>query len=646
MTPSQPPSQPRLGLASFAATAVALLVLAGPSVGVRDAGELSAAAFSVDVPHPTGFAADMVLLRAAMLVPAGDAAFRGNIATALLMALAASLSTRLTYALAGSLAPRARAALALLPPVLLVTSRTVLRAGTAVEVYALSLSASLAALALVTAPPSWTEAARTRVAALLLGATLAMHTGVRPAALVAMVALVAGGPAPRLAPRRWLSWAGCVFAGALAVVYLPAAARRGGPIDWGDPRDLPRLVSHLTAARIRAAFAHRILVPWRVPDDLERVGRVLGEDLGPFALALATGGALLAARDPRARWIALVTVADVAYAALINPMGVTDRQTLFVAEAGMAVLAAFATARLATWALARARIATAPVRAGGLAVALAAGLAALALVRADGAYAARADGWSATEILGGAGALGEVPPRAVVLCESDDLCGGALYAQLVEGERPDVLVLPRQHLADPSTWRRVRPALLAAPLPAVEQGHDLRVARLRALVATFAPRVRWEQGEILDERLARVSLGTGETPVLAVTAGPVRDDDARAWSWLAPRTPRGIGARRLAATVLFSAGRRVASRDLALAVPLWERAIAIDPEHAAAYTNLGVVRARAGDLPGAIRLTERALSLDPDRLTAWRNLAEYRAALGDTAGASHAMREYARRGDR
>ena len=43
----------------------------------------------------------------------------------------------------------------------------------------------------------------------------------------------------------------------------------------------------------------------------------------------------------------------------------------------------------------------------------------------------------------------------MVLCASDDLCGGALYAQHVEGERPDVTVLPRQHLAHPWTWRRI-----------------------------------------------------------------------------------------------------------------------------------------------------------------------------------------------
>jgi hypothetical protein len=714
--------KPSFGLLAFALAAALLLLLAGPSVGVRDAGELSAAAFAVDVPHPTGFAADMVLLRLAMLLPVGDIAFRANVATALWMALAAALTARLAYALASSVPPRPRAALALLAPTILLASRTVLRAGTAVEVYALSLSVSLGALALVFAPPqSLSPAARTRCAALLLGTTLLVHTGARPAVLVALGLLVAqvarsGGvawilrptpgaasarranrlspprssraqtsvtqtsppaflattarpspfmergtsgtrstsegvrsepastPGPRFPMRRLAAWALCGLTGALAVLYLPLAARRQGPIDWGDPRDLPALLAHLSAARIRSAYADRILVPWRAPEDFARVAGVLYEDVGPVVLLLGLLGAAMALRERRVRWLALVALGDVLYATLINPMGVGDRQTLFVAEAGLAVLAAYALATALSWARTRR-----PARSGALealATALAVGAMALTVVRSDGAYAARADGWASTEILGGAGALGALPARSLVLCESDDLCGGALYAQIVEGERPDVTVLPRQHLADPSTWRRVRASVLGAPVPAPVDGGDLRVARLRALLASFGPRVRWEPGETLDERLARITPGTAESPVLAALGTPVLEVEQHTADWLAPRLSDGVGARMLAASVLSGAGRRVAGTDMARAVTLWEQALAFDPERSSLYTNLAVARARAGDLSAAVALTEHAVTLDPDRLVAWRNLAEFRTARGDHDGAAEARREYQRRGGR
>lgn len=632
---------------AFAVAAAAFAMMAGPTVGVRDAGELSAAAFCVDVPHPTGFALDMALLRAAMLVPLGDVAFRANLVSALAMSLAAALAARLAYLLARPLPEPARSAAAMLPLAAMLTSRTVMRAGSAVEVYGTSLALALSALLLVVATPEAPatdlgHGTRRRAAALMTGMTLVVHTGARPAVLVALGVLVLRTPAPRLAVRRLFAAGACALIGASLVLYLPLAAARGGPIDWGDPRTPRALWAHLSAARIRQAFAHRILVAWRVPEDLARVASVLYEDLGPALLGLASAGLVLAARDRRARWVALVALGDVAYATLINPMGVADRQVLFIAEAGAFVLAVFALARAGAWMTAKGSEVGAR-RAGSIVVFVALACAALALWRADWAYAARADGWTASEVLGGAGALGEVPARALVLCESDDLCGVSLYAQLVEGERPDVVVLPRQHLADAPTWRRLRPEALGAVPPEPAASTDLRVARLRALLARFGPRVRWEPGEIADERLARVTLGSAETPVLAAPGAPLGPTDFEADRWLAARLAPGVGARTVAGGVLFNVGRRLAMVDLRRAESAWRSALALDPDHAPSRTNLGVVLARRGDLRGALRLTEDALRLDPDRLTAWRNLAEYARALGDSARADEAQREIQRR---
>lgn len=614
---------------------------AAPSVAYRDAGELTAAAFLLDVAHPTGFPVDVLLVRLAMLAPIGDVAFRANLAVGALMALACGCASALAHRLLPALAPPARLALSALPAAALMASSTVLRAATAMEVYAGSLLVTLAALTLTEGRAP--VAARRRLAGLALGLTLAMHVTTRAAALLA-VALTAW-PAWRSA--RWPDRARTLapvaalgLVGALVVTYLPLASRRDGPIDWGDPETLARCFDHLTARTIRAAYAHRILVPWRLPEDLATAARTLVEDLGAPLALLSVAGALAAARR-RAAWPVLaVTLLDLAYAVAVNPMGTIDRQTLFVTEAGAAILAALALGVLLER-LARRRAMELPLAAA------AAALTVVTLARRDARWAGAADGWAAGEVLGGAGALGAAPGRAVVLCASDDACGGAMYAQWAEGERPDVTVMPQSFLGDPATWRRleVRRSLLRPPADAVA-GAALDARRLRWLLAHAAGRLRWE-GDGRDA--PGIVLTPGETPVFARVAadeGSAADAavDRDAAAWVRARAPgEGVGARRVGAMVLFAAGVREARGDVARGVPLWRAALAEWPEHAAAWTNLGLVAARAGHLAEAVAMTRRALDLQPERPRAWRNLADYLAATGDPEGAAEARREAARR---
>lgn len=609
---------------------------AAPSVAYRDAGELTAASFLLDVAHPTGFPVDVLLVRLAMLVPIGDVAFRANLAVGALMALACGCAAELAHRLVAG-PPPLRLALSALCSAALMASSTVLRAATAMEVYAGSLLLTLAALALTEGDMALPQ--RRRLAGLALGLSLAMHVTARPAALlaVALTAWPSWRGAPWTARARSLApVAALALVGALVVAYLPLASRRDGPIDWGDPQTLRGWVDHLTARTIRSTFAGRILVPWRLPEDLSTAGYTLLEDLGAPLVLLSLAGALVAVRR-RAAWPVLaVTALDLAYSVAVNPMGTIDRQTLFVAEAGMAVLCALALGALverlgARWA-------------AGSTV-LAAALALVLLARRDARWAGAADRWAAAEVLGGAGALGAVPVRAVVLCGSDDGCGGAMFAQWVEGERPDVTVLPQSSLADPSTWRRLEAhRSLLRRGEADRGGAPIEVVRLRWLLERAGRRARWE-GD--GRRVPWLPLSPGETPVFARVGATAEADatvDREAPRWLLPRIAgEGVGARRIGAMVLFAAGVREATVAVDRGAPLWRAALAVWPEHAAAWSNLGLAEARAGNLSSAVLMTRRALDLQPDRPQTWRNLAEYLDASGDRAGAAEARREAARR---
>ena len=611
---------------------------AAPSVTYRDSGELTAASFLLDVPHPTGFPVDMALVRLAMLVPIGDVAFRANLAVGGLMALACGCASVLAFRLTPSLPSPTRLALSCVTAAALMASSTVLRAATVMEVYAGSLLVTLAALTLTGGGAPL--AARRRLSGLSLGLALATHTTARPAALVvtALTSWTALRGARTSTRVRVLAAVGALaVVGALVVLYLPLSSLRDGPIDWGDPQTLGRLRDHLSARSIREAYLHRILVPWRFTEDLAAAARTLVEDLGaPFAL-LSVAGMLVAARRREAWPVLAVTLVDLVYAVTVNPMGTPDRQTLFVTEAGMAVLGALALGALIE-------------RVGGrvrweLPVAAVLAVAAGTLARCDRRWAGSADRWAAAEVLGGAGALGTVPARAVVLCSSDDTCGGAMFAQWVEGERPDVTVLPPRFLGDPSTWRRLteRRSLLRPPQGTPPRG-SVDEWRLRWLIARARDRVRWE-GDGLD--VPWLTLSPGETPLLARVGAAEPADasvDRDAAAWVLPRVPGdGVGARSIGAMVLFAAGVREARLDLSRGVPLWRAALRVSPEHAGAWRNLAVFEARSGHLAEAVAMTRRALDLQPDRPRAWRNLADYLAASGDRAGAEEARFEAARR---
>src|SRR5438067_64490 len=72
-----------LGLVVFVAAFALFVVAAAPGLYLRDAGELSTAAFTLGVAHETGFALWCLLGKAATLVPLGEVATRVTLLSAL-----------------------------------------------------------------------------------------------------------------------------------------------------------------------------------------------------------------------------------------------------------------------------------------------------------------------------------------------------------------------------------------------------------------------------------------------------------------------------------------------------------------------------------------------------------------------------------
>jgi hypothetical protein len=580
-------------------------LLAAPGLTWLDAGELGASAWELGVAHPPGFPVFALLHKLVMLLlPFGDAAFRGNLASGLVGAAALGVTAAAARAFgAGALAAAGGALLAGASGVFLLHSLTI-------EVYT--------GAALFTAGLLWAWArlrsggdARLAVAiAFGVGLAAGQHAELR------LFAVLLALPALRAARgRARIAGAVCVagLVGALCVLYLPLRSATHPWRDWGHPATASALWAHWTGARIRAAFAGQFgSLSWTAVRTFAGQWAAGAPVLGMLGL----GGCVAAARRPGGWLVPAVWAVDALYSTALNPMGLADLQ-----NGVPGVIAAGVAAALALdWGLRRL-----PGRLGWAPPAIAvAGAAALTLP--DGARA----GDRGEPALVRA-ALDEAPPETVAFVASDDFAAGLAWAQVVEGARPDVAVVVRQHAWDASSIEPVRrrvPAGLAGWAPGAT------LADFAVLRDGRRP-VRWEWAS--DEDAAARPRGLG--PVFPLFAPGATDDDgferriAALLEALGPAALDPPDARRAFGRLLQDLGRwRLQARDAARAVVALQAATALDADSAEAWNNLGTARSAAGDLAGAVAATERALALAPER-TARLNLARYDLGLNDDAAA-------------
>jgi tetratricopeptide (TPR) repeat protein len=588
---------PRLvGLAAFAA----YVWFAAPGPYWMDSQELAAAAVRLGVPHPTGFPLFCVVGKLASLLPLGELAVRVHWLTAAFAALTLAQVARLVLELAGE--DGSSAVGAALAAIALGAGSTFFRAATATEVYAPTALAVVVALRLLLAllrQPS----ARVGVSlGLLVGvAGIGLHSSFR--LLVGPVALLMIGYTWR---RRWLRGAvllGCVGAlGMLAYLPLRSASGRVAALDWGHPSSLGAIWDHVTAARIRAAYGDRMLAGARLDDAVTFAGQ-LEADLGVLFLLAALLG--IAALWPRARAFTVIVVAfviaDAAYAVVLNPMGIAERQNGVPLSVGVALLAgvgiALAGRRLGgtlggpfvTLTLGVA-LAVQPVLAGGAAK--------LAVAMSDAPR-----GWSEA-------ALAQTPTGGIVLAHNDSLAAGLLWLAQVERARPDAAALVRQHLWD----RRRNRAVLAAIGVA---GDDP--------LASGRP-IRWELGE--DRAPGPVA---PDVPVGSLRGPPgvAATTEARLGALFAGRALDDPPARREGARAYVNLGVLYAmAHQPARAAAAAERALALDPRSGLAAANAALYRLQAGDAALARAHAELALARDPARATPWTVLGILEARSG------------------
>jgi hypothetical protein len=253
-----------------------------PSISWGDSPELTAAAYQLGIPHPTGYPLYMLLAHAAIhLLPFGDVAHRVNLFSALCAAGAVGvmhrLATHLTRSLVGGWA--AALTLALAP---LFWSQAVIA-----EVYPL---AALLTLSLFLQVLLWDQTGDLRHlkwAAFLTGLNLAHHLTISLLA-PGLILFALTSRHRREGLRRLPQLVGLMLLPLLLYLYLPIRAREDPWINWGDTQTFPALLYHATGRFYKAMM---FATP---PEEVMRRARELPslglQNLGWPGLLLALGG--------------------------------------------------------------------------------------------------------------------------------------------------------------------------------------------------------------------------------------------------------------------------------------------------------------------------------------------------------------------
>lgn len=279
-----------------------------------DGGDLLAAALTRGVPHPPGYPAYQLLLRAAIALYPGEPARAGNWLSALCVAAAAGLLADLARrtlaawgrsADGGILPSPTLAASALVAGLAWAAAPAVWGQATITEVYGLQALMFMALLWLLWRWREGVDRGETSgrwlgLAGLLFGLGLGNHLSLALVAPGALVWLWAGGARP----RDLLLPAALMVAGLSVYAYLPLVAAGNPPVNWGDPRTPARFIWTASGWLYRGMVFGLPLAQW--PGRLAALAGELFRQYGIWGALLALAGLWEMDRRGHAWWRATV----------------------------------------------------------------------------------------------------------------------------------------------------------------------------------------------------------------------------------------------------------------------------------------------------------------------------------------------------
>ena len=386
-----------------------------------DAGELTAAGYELGIAHPPGFPIFSILCHGFFdFLPMGSLAFRGNIASSCLAALTFTLIFRSHPDLGGH-----RKLLWTFGLLAAITPLYCFHALT-VEVYS---GAGLFVVMLVISLVRYLDSQDLRwlwTLSVLIGlGSFGHHPLLRLVSLVLMPFVIFS---TRI---RYQLIAGMIVisSGLGATMFLYLRAQKNLWRDWGSPHNLPNLIDHILGTRIRQAYAEQM---GAFNDEIAR--DFLEQLLWSHGAIVALGALAACFTIGRRRtqiWLILLML-EIGYGIFINPMGIRDYQVGWLSViCAFALIVEFSNIFVGP----RKRIKKLLIGCGVI-------LLVLGVLKSPFEDANSSSHWREAVKR----TFTQLPPETLVFTASDGASATAAYLQVVEGARPDVAVMVRQHL--------------------------------------------------------------------------------------------------------------------------------------------------------------------------------------------------------
>jgi hypothetical protein len=440
-------------LAAVGAFAVYVATLA-PGVTFEDSGELIAAAFVAGVPHQPGYPLYMMLGHLFAQLPLGSVAWRLNLFSALCTAAGVfcfTLALQRCLAATTPAAPRWRsAALAACGGLLAALSRECWSQSLIAEVYGLNLALFGLTLHLATRWLFAAEPARQErdlvLLALVLGLATSHHSSAALWAPALLLVALVQRPRQVLQPRLIAQAVGAFLLGLAPLLYLPLASARDPAMDWGDPETLENFLHVISRHQYGLAPVASLA---EAAAQLKFFGQLVAGQWPPAALALLPAGLWLLTRRarPLLGLVAALWVLAGPLVALLTNFPVATSNPITNAENSALAAVFFIPAH---WLLALLLALGAALVLERLSAPLARPATALTLalpLAVAGAHWGRVDmsqqDFAARYVEGLFRIAG---PGALIIAPWDPYYFPTLYYQIVERQRPDVVVIDQAML--------------------------------------------------------------------------------------------------------------------------------------------------------------------------------------------------------
>jgi hypothetical protein len=655
-----------LGVVSALAFLGAYVPTLYPSVPGGDSGELIVAAYRLGVAHPPGYPLFTLLGKLFTLVPAGSVAWRVNLLTAVLGAIAAAVLTRATWRLTRSFGA------GLFAGGLFACSPLVWRYAIQAEVFSLNnLVAAILILLLVSFEVERNEATL-RWFCFWLGLGLTNHHTLLFCGVPIGLWMLYRAPRVALHWPRVLALPACGALGLTPYLYLFVSPADHPSTTWGDTSTLSGFFAHLLRKQYGTfqlgtmeeggSLAERLLA-WleQLPGELLWVGPVLA------LLAVGAAATRMARLASNQRTIVTVLVATVAfYLVVFGSLTKISLDDPFWYEVHSRF---WQQANLIVCLLAGVALAWLVRPAGGKAPVTALAVAVVAVATHGGIHYRGQDHGDDRLVASFARALLEqLPPNALLVSKGDLYWNGVRYVQVCEDVRPDVRVLDVELLKAPWMTARVERGyedvvlpgrVYRAPSRAVAGSYDLsglfdaNVGRLAVLSnalqhgdSSWNERYRaWPAGLLdrvrpLDE-VVSVDRWLAETDGWIDEAGLEFPDDLSPGSWerVAREEYHKVESRRGRHLLSEALGRSLGDDYYRRAGVILAEAVAMREEPSAPlFLNLGIAhymlrRSEPGAVQKMIAAWTRYLELaspdDPQRAMVVRVLRDpHNAEIG------------------